>query len=154
VAAGAGRIAMPDACSLLSAADVVALVGVEMPGQPIVDPSADPEAANAASVCTWSDFALSPKMAGLQIYAPSRLSEGVAIDPIKTLSQVSQEQRAIDIGTDGKLLDDLGLISGGGGLGKTVTFTVGEFSVALGVVGAEVDAEALTSIAARVASDL
>lgn len=142
---------MPDACSLLTGEDLTALTGLQMKALPIEDTKGG-AAPVAASYCTWQDGTNFSTLVGLQIYAPGREKGG--IDPLAILGGVSQKQIPIDLETDGKLLDDVGLILGGGGIGKSITFKKGEFTVALGMTGDNVDAAKLESLARKVADQI
>ncbi len=60
---------------------------------------------------------------------------------------MSKKQVPIELETDGKLRDDLGLIPGG--VGKSVTFKKGDFSVAVGAFAETIDPAKLQAAARR-----
>lgn len=89
------------------------------------------------------------------MYSPSRLFPDTGgYDPLAQLPNASKQQVPNDIAEAGRLLDDLGLIPGGGGIGKSVVFTKGECKVVLGVTGDGVDAKMLESVARKVADQI
>lgn len=143
---------IPDACALISKADAASLVGADVPGKPV---AGDPASKNAASVCIWGELGKEAHLVGLQVYSPALLfADASGYDPLEQLVAASKEQIPNDIGENGRLLDDLGLIPGGGGIGKSVAFTKGEFKVVLGVTGDDVDAKTLESTAQKIADQI
>lgn len=135
--------ALPDACGLLDPDAVVELAGVALP--------ATASGGEGAATCTWADLATSPTFVGLQVYS---IDPAVPVDPVAIFADASQARTPLAIGDGGSALADVGLIPGGGGIGRSVVFRVGSLSVALGVTGEDVDAARLESVARAVADRL
>ena len=113
----------------------------------------------AWNVCTWN----APIVAAddpINIVTVQVLTAGpdAVVNPLEILLSSSSGDgpaaTPVDVGTDGKLYD-FGLISGGGGVGKTIGFGAGTSQlVAVSQVGDAVDVAALTALAQGVEANL
>jgi hypothetical protein len=120
--------ALPDACKLLTAAQVKAAIGKEAVGQkPPTGGSGGPDYAG----CTWGDIASDNPLIAVQVSRPSGAAN---IDYVKSLvSAVGEPGTPVDIGENGRLLSRA-YIPGGGGAGQSIMFTKNGDTVVVGLV--------------------
>lgn len=131
----------PDACGLLTAADVEAVLGSA------VEPSPLPgETADNYSGCLWNDL---PVLLGVQVAAPAD-----GIDALVALAKVATEAPLDSpVGRDGLYYPGTGFVPGGGGVGQSVLFFDGPWTVVVGVAGTPdtpIDRAVLEDLAAKV----
>ena len=147
-----------DACALADPALLQAL-GVAGEGEALDRGGENGPPDVAWNVCTWN----APIVAAddpFNIVTVQVLTEGpdAVVNPLEILLSSSSGDgpaaTPVDVGTDGKLYD-FGLISGGGGVGKTIGFGAGNDQlVAVSQVSDAVDVAALTDLAQGVDDNL
>jgi hypothetical protein len=147
-----------DACALADPALLQAL-GVAGEGEALDRGGENGPPDVAWNVCTWN----APIVAAddpINIVTVQVLTAGpdAVVNPLEILLSSSSGDgpaaTPVDVGTDGKLYD-FGLISGGGGVGKTIGFGAGTSQlVAVSQVSDAVDVAALTALAQGVAENL
>ena len=147
-----------DACALADPALLQAL-GVEGEGEALDRGGENGPPDVAWNVCTWN----APIVAAddpINIVTVQVLTAGpdAVVNPLEILLSSSSGDgpaaTPVDVGTDGKLYD-FGLISGGGGVGKTIGFAAGNDQlVAVSQTGDSVDVADLTALAQGVDDNL
>lgn len=145
--AGKGGAMPADPCSVLSAADVKDLLGTEATGTA----GASSNDGMIFDSCQWGELT---DDAGQVSVAFSEPAPDTGIDYLQTLvGTAAQPTGAADVGDGGKVYGAF-VRPGGGGVGKTVLFAVGDTTVAVGQSGAKVDEAKLIAAAKTVAGNL
>jgi hypothetical protein len=139
-----------DACALADEAQVQAL-GVNATGEDESRPGGE---GITWDTCRWGTLTDETGVVTVQV-----LTEGPdsVINPLDILLSSAGGEKvptSVDVGTDGQLYE-FALITGGGGVGRTIGFTAdGDRTVAVSRTGEDVDVAALTALAQGVAANL
>ena len=143
-----------DACGLADPALISAL-GVTGEGEATDRGGKNGPPEIAWNICTWGSLTETSGLVTVQV-----LTEGpdAVVNPLEILLNSSggnaPAATPVDVGTGGKLYD-FALVSGGGGVGKTIGFDAGNSQlVAVSQTGDAVDVAALTALAQGVDENL
>ena len=143
-----------DACGLADPALISAL-GVTGEGEATDRGGKNGPPDIAWNICTWGSLTETSGLVTVQV-----LTEGpdAVVNPLEILLNSSggnaPAATPVDVGTGGKLYD-FALVSGGGGVGKTIGFDAGNSQlVAVSQTGDAVDVAALTALAQGVYENL
>jgi hypothetical protein len=120
---------VPDACTLLSAAQVKDALGTSATATK--SPLNGGQGGPAYSGCTWGDLAAEDAVVAVQVSTPSGPGN---IDYVKDLvDAVGEPGTEVNVGENGKLLPRA-FIPGGGGIGQSILFTKNGNTVVVGMV--------------------
>jgi hypothetical protein len=120
---------VPDACKLLSAAQVRDALGTSATATK--SPLNGGQGGPAYSGCTWGDLASEDAVVAVQVSTPSGPGN---IDYVKDLvDAVGEPGTEVNVGENGKLLPRA-FIPGGGGIGQSILFTKNGNTVVVGMV--------------------
>jgi|GEM_PF-1189790 len=143
-----------DACALADPS-LIAALGLTGTGEPTDRGGKNGPPDIAWNVCTWGSLTEDSGVVTVQVLTAG---PDAIVNPLEILLNNSGSDSpavtSVEVGTDAKLYD-FALITGGGGVGKTIGFKTDKSQlVAVSQTGADVDVAALTALAQGVASKL
>jgi murein DD-endopeptidase MepM/ murein hydrolase activator NlpD len=144
---GAASATISDPCTLLSASDITALLGVSVPATPGINQGAG--SGLPARSCTWG----SPINAtGVVSVLVASTDPGTGANYADTLVDSSGPAgTSVAVAGDGKIVDRA-VVAGGGGIGRSIIFHKNGLTVVIAVVKGAVDQNTLVAASQNAAA--
>jgi hypothetical protein len=142
-------VTIPDPCTLLTASDITAVLGVSLPATPGINQTAG--SGLPARSCTWGSPINATGVVSVLVASTDPATGANYADTLVDSS--GPAGTSVAVAGDGKIVDRA-VVAGGGGAGKSIIFHKSGLTVVVAVVKGTVDQNALVAASQNAATKL